>query len=108
MGDDSDTDPDAEDRITYQFQMERDEWRRWTATVPRHIPLSDRLRALIRTDADAGAREIDSDDRRMIELLGSRIAQRAANARDGLDAEEYDRVAAELDKLAQIGEQLDG
>jgi len=108
MGNDRDTDPDAEDRITYQFEMERDEWRRWTGTVPRHIPLSDRLRELIRTDADVGAREIDPDDRRMIELLGSRIAQRADNARDGIAAGEYERAEEELEKLRQIGEQLDG
>jgi len=38
--------------VTYQFQVEDDEWKEWKDTVPRSKSLDTRLRELIKADAE--------------------------------------------------------
>jgi predicted Rdx family selenoprotein len=38
--------------VTYQFEVDDEVWEEWKNTVPRSKPLDQRLRELIRADAD--------------------------------------------------------
>jgi hypothetical protein len=40
------------DVVTYQFEIDTDEWEHWKKTVPRTKALDERLRELIRADAE--------------------------------------------------------
>lgn len=50
-------DQNHEEMVTYQFQIERDEWEAWKRTIPRRKSLEKRLNELIREDM-----ERDTDD----------------------------------------------
>jgi len=42
---------------TYQFQIDEDEWEEWKKTVPRSKSLDERIRELIRADAEGRVQE---------------------------------------------------
>jgi hypothetical protein len=43
---------EAENMVTYQFEVDRDEWEDWKDTVPRSKSLDERLRELIQADTE--------------------------------------------------------
>lgn len=101
MSDGDDT--DEGESISYNFTMERDAWRRWTETIPRSVSLADRLRELIREDADATRRGgYDEIEERTARLLGSRLYHRARTAETALEDGDDEKVAAELEEIQKI------
>jgi hypothetical protein len=46
---------------TYQFQIDEDEWTEWKNTVPRSKSLDERIRELIRADAEGRVQEPETD-----------------------------------------------
>lgn len=48
---------DGEGMVTYQFEVEDEEWNAWKETVPRSKSLDKRLRELIRADTDGRVNE---------------------------------------------------
>jgi hypothetical protein len=98
--DDGAADPDL---VHYKFEMERDAWRRWTETIPRSVSLADRVRELIREDADATRRGgYDEIEERTARLLGSRLFHRARTAETALEDGDDEKVAAELEEIQKI------
>ncbi|MFB6256302.1 MAG: hypothetical protein ABEH58_06180, partial [Haloplanus sp.] len=56
--------PEPGGMVTYQFEMEDEEWAAWKETVPRSKSLDERLRELIRADAEGRVVEERDDDPR--------------------------------------------
>lgn len=98
--------PDAEETVTYQFEISKDRWRRWTDTVPRSTPLDQRLRTLVDIDSafdgDAEVYKLN-----LLAMKFERIAQRSETAADALEREDRPKVLAELDKIQEIADVFD-
>lgn len=96
------------DTVSYQFEMNRKDWRDWTQTVPRREPLAARLRELIRQDRRAAARaDAGEIEQKTVSLVLQRIRIRARGAlgavRDGDDEDAAER----LEELIELTEGME-
>lgn len=101
---------DEPDTVTYQFEMDRDEWREWSNTVPRETALADRLRDLIRGDVRAATRSHDDMEARSVQLLAGRIRIRSTQALGAVrDDDDLDREKAveELEEVIELANALE-
>jgi len=116
----SDTDTDAEERdestITYQFECPADTWRPWTNTIPRSVPIAERLRTLIEQDlaghqqAQGMGGDVDEDKDKDTALLATRIRIRATQAAAALresDDTDPDTAREQLRDIRQLAEALE-
>jgi len=96
--------------ITYQFEMDSDEWREWTDTIPRSQPLDGRLTELIRQDTQAVAQAERGDvDTANIEMLATRIRIRATQALGAARGDDVDAETAreELQTIIDLATALE-
>jgi len=99
---------DDADPVTYQFQADRDLWRRWADTIPRSETLSNRIETLIGQDLEAARRGgYDDMEERTARLLASRIKHRGSTALSALDNDNLEKVAEEIEHMAEIAGQFD-
>lgn len=106
---DSETPADPDDPVTYQFEIDREEWEQWSNTVPRQTPLSARLRDLIRQDARSAARADRGDvSDKSVSLLASRIRIRATQALGAVrDGDDREKAIEELQDILELAQALE-
>lgn len=99
---------DGDHPITYQFQADRELWRRWADTIPRSETLSARIETLIAQDLEAARRGgYDDMEERTARLLASRIKHRGTTALSALENDNTDKVAEEIEHMVEIAGQFD-
>lgn len=99
---------DDADPITYQFQADRNLWRRWADTIPRSKTLSARIETLIAQDLEAARRGgYDDMEERTARLLASRIKHRGSTALTALENGDTEKVAEEIEHMVEIAGQFD-
>lgn len=106
---DSGTDAGEDATVTYQFECPEEPWRPWTNTIPRAVPIAERLRTLIRQDLEAHRRATGghADAEKDSAVLATRIRIRATQAEaalresDGVDAETAREQLADIRQLAE-------
>lgn len=92
--------PDRE-TTQYQLAIPSDDWAAWKRTVPRTVPLYERLFRLIQEDTlpeDA----YDESDLQLWSLKFQRVEQRVTNAEAALEADDTDRAKEELAAIRDI------
>lgn len=93
--------------VTYQFDMDRSEWREWTETVPRNDPLHERLRELIRLDTALAMEEFDVAQLRLVDLKADRILEKARQGQNAIEKREKPHQAVEkLQGIEEIADSL--
>jgi hypothetical protein len=111
MADAATEDGDTDDPITYQFQMDREQWRKWTNTIPRNHPIDGRLQTLIEQDLRSAAREGDQDDpinEKTLNIFATRIRIRAMQALGAVrDDENPEQAIDQLEELIDIADVLE-
>lgn len=93
------------DPITYQFSMEREEWREWTETIPRNDALHERLKELIRIDTALAVEDFDVAKLRLVDLKSERVREKARQGQNAIQQREKPHQAVE--KLRDIEEIAD-
>lgn len=91
------------DRETTQYQVAipTADWEAWKRTVPRTVPLYERLYRLIQEDTlpeDA----YDQSDLQLWSLKFQRVEQRVTNAEAALDSDDTERAREELAAIREI------
>jgi len=89
-----DADGAADETVTFQFEMSRADWNRWKETVPRDLPLHERIVTLIEQDRRAAETARTDSETQSMELLASRIRIRATQADGAIRGDEGDTDAA--------------
>jgi hypothetical protein len=98
-------DAEVDPLVTYQFSMDREDWREWTDTLPRSIDIPDRLAELIRQDTVVPD---DADiERASVDVIASRIRIRTMQAASALNEGDTDTVEAQLDDIAELADALE-
>lgn len=108
---------ESDDTVVYAIELPREEWETWKDTVPRSVPLHERLRDLVledyRSTTAGGYNEMEE---RTARLLASRINRRSKTARQALDRYEnpddgddpdpelLDSVREHLEAIGEISE----
>ena len=98
---------DAADVTTYQIGVPSDDWEAWKESIPRTIPLYQRLHALIQIDT-ALDNETDVAAMNLLRMKAERIAQRAATAQQALADDDPHKARAELEEIESLAAELSG
>lgn len=99
--------PDAEqvfpDRATthYNLIVPETDWADWKDSIPRSIPLHERLHTLIQIDTTL-AGEVDVASLTLLRMKFERIEERSKTARQSLAADDPQKARAELEQIAEI------
>lgn len=89
--------------VTYQFEIDDDDWAAWKDTVPRSKALDERLRELIAADTDGRVREGATDERGAAPTPAAAVNP-ASSGRPALSGDTEQRVR---EALAGEGDELD-
>lgn len=100
---------ESDDTVVYAIELPRSEWDQWKDTVPRSVPLHERLRDLVledyRSTAAGGYSEMEE---RTARLLASRMKRRSLTARQALDRyEDPDDGDPDPERLDSVREHLE-
>ena len=101
---------DDGDHVSYLYQTDADVWTDWKRTVPRDVPLYERLDRLLAYDRDHDidhlvAREVDLDrETDGVALTALRIRRRCASGVQNARAEGADDAAEALTEIKQLAD----
>jgi hypothetical protein len=98
--------PDAE-TTQYQVAVPTEDWTAWKDSIPRTMPLYERLHTLIQIDTALDG-EADVSSLTLLQMKCERIAERSRTARNALENDDEGKVRAELEQIEDIAEGLAG
>jgi hypothetical protein len=106
MSDTWDYYPDR-DTTPYRFTVPTEDWEEWKRTIPRTVPLYERLYALIQIDTALDG-EANVASLNLLRMKLERIQQRAETAQHALEDGDGPKARAECEQIQDIAGDLLG
>lgn len=92
----------------YQVAIPTEDWDDWKDTVPRTVPLYERLHDLLVMDTAAATDGWDEETEQMVRMLSNRMRHRARRALTALENDNADRASEELETIVELAMQIEG